>query len=266
MRPSKPLAVLIAGLMFGPVFAAPSQDDLRNLTNGVVSAKSDAVSSFRVTAVREAAMRVGTTAGHASRAGEILNEIEKYGSLLDKLYPFSALITKQGVLPPVISETKALVSVGHQTMKVANRIYRIEQSTKFVAMAPRWREDYLLVGLAGADVVMPHDSLLPRNDEEKVIWKKGVDDGWALGVKQADEILESNFFRLSRDFEGMARYAILLELGLVSEPVVTETATVSAGDDAEVRIGETLYRVSTPTKLVTDQQKWKAAVTPEAPR
>lgn len=253
------LAAALATVALSASAQAPLED-LLNPQRGGASSSEQKVSSFRYDALRDAALSLGARSGLNWRAGGIVADLELRASKLDAMYRFSALVTPQGVMPPVIVEARDAVTVQPEVMRIADRIYRIEVKARFVSTPPTWRE-YLLVGLRqDLKAEMPHPSLLPKNADELVVWRKFVTDGWNEGVRQAEQILELNMVRLERDYLGMLRFSALLARGLVSEPKVGADIAVVTGGGREMTVGDSVYRVTQQSGLIPDASKWKPAI------
>ncbi|BDB30759.1 type IV secretion system protein DotC [Cupriavidus sp. TA19] len=259
----KALLPLAAALVFASeaAIAQMSLDQISSLSADTVPADVE-VTPVRAAILREAARSMGSQAGLADRCAVLVADLEKRAYVLDRQYRFSAYVTKNGLLPPVITEARDAVQSSDEQVRVADRIYKIVVKAKPVTTPPSWR-DYLFVGLRlTKDVPMPVSSALPKTPAEKAFWKKNVADGWAHGQKLADEILERNLARLDRDFIGIMRYSYLLNNGMVSEPTVAVAPRVVSGDRNELRLGDTLMRVTDTGGFITDPKKWQPTVLP----
>ncbi len=257
------LLPLAAALMFASqaAHAQMSLDQISSLSADSVPAEAE-VTPVRAAMLREAALSLGSKAGLADRCAVLVADLEKRAYVLDRQYRFSAYVTKSGLLPPVITEARDAVQSTDEQVRVADRIYKIVVKARPVTTPPSWR-DYLFVGLRlTKDLPMPVASALPKTAAEKAFWKKAVAEGWAHGQKLADEILERNLARLDRDFIGIMRYSYLLNNGMVSEPTVAVAPRVVSGDRNELRLGDTLMRVTDTGGFITDPMKWQPTVLP----
>ncbi|WP_235663826.1 type IV secretory system conjugative DNA transfer family protein, partial [Pseudomonas savastanoi] len=61
-----------------------------------------------------------------------------------------------------------------------------------------------------------------ENRLQKALWQAAVRQGWGEGRQSADQTLEANFNRLTRDYRGMLMYSQLLRQGFITAPVVTD--------------------------------------------
>lgn len=267
------VAALIAGLLFSSTAMADTALSLNDLQEmGRQEAAPESFSAgMRMEAIRSTAVGVGTRGGLASRAGEINAELQSKAAGLDKIYNFRRLMIstpaghdKKGstdylILPPVIEQSNDIYEVDSDTrIHIADAAYDILTQARFVSAPPSWR-DYLQMLDVGA-VEKPHESILPRDDKERALWRDWVKQGWALGVEQADAILQENLARLSRDFRGIIKYRELLAEGKVSRPFVAQAEMGTRGDDTGMVVGERILRITTSSGLVSDQEKWKPVV------
>lgn len=254
---------LAAALFFGSgaALAQMTLEKISALSADAAPAEIE-VTPVRAAMLREAALTMGSKAGLADRCAVLVADLEKRAYVLDRQYRFSAYVTKNGLLPPVITEARDAVQSSDEQVRVADRIYKIVVKAKPVTTPPSWR-DYLFVGLRlTKEIPMPVSAALPKTGPEKAFWKNTVAEGWAHGQKLADEILERNLARLDRDFIGIMRYSYLLNNGMVSEPTVAVAPRVVSGDRNELRVGDTLMRMTDAGGFITDPKKWQPTVLP----
>lgn len=239
-----------------------SVNDIANLSVDTVPAAA-AITPIRANELQEAALPLGSHKGLADRSMKLLAEIEARGGRLDTMYRFGALVTRNGMLPPVITEARDAVEATSDQIRTADATYRIVVPSRFVTVAPTWR-DYLFIGLrikAQTDQ-LPFSAVLPKTAAECEYWKEQVMLGYAQGEALADQILQTNLARLNRDYTGMLRYSELLNKGMVSEPSVAIAPRVVSGDRTRINVGDTLYRVTDHGGFVTDPNQWQVTIAP----
>jgi defect-in-organelle-trafficking protein DotC len=217
------------------------------------------LSPVREAALRETAQMLGVQAGLGEESRRIMASIEARSSQLDERFRFNELLIGAGVLPPVISEAQDAFAVDGPVMRVAQRIYRIDEPARFVSTAPSWRS-WLLVGLAPdlrpSPAVAP--SLLPRDEAEIAFWRQVLDDAFAAGVAQARSILELNLSRMERAYVGMRRFFDLHARGMVSKPqVIAADSVIDREDPNTVVVGSTVFRIVKQSDFVEQYQLWK---------
>lgn len=215
------------------------------------------VSFIRYDAVRDTALSLGSRAGLLARSEEIIVALKGKDADLDRIYNFSTLFLREKVMPPVIVEAQDAVTQNNdRVLRTSDRIYRIELPERLVTVVPTWR-DYLYMGMLTSETVgQPHAALLPRNDAERLVWERAVEEGWAAGQHQADAIFDANMARLRRDFEGMVRYMLLLAKGMITQPSVASSHKTVTGNAKEMNVNDTVYAITESSGLVTNPKSW----------
>lgn len=260
------LAVQVAFVLF-PLMAWAQQDaPVERLMQSIKGGgqQTPALSIVRETALREAATMFGARQGLVERACSMRREIEGQRAALDKRFRFSDLMMGAGVLPPVISEARDSVALDATVMRVASRVYHLDEPARIVDVAPTWR-DWLLVGLPTADCKfdLPDASgisgqLRPQNAAEESFFRGVLASSYAAGSVQAKAILEDNLARLERTYHGMRRYFELYQRGMVSAPVIVSSTDVVKRDDPNTLIvGNTVIRITVPVDFVERTDAWR---------
>lgn len=225
------------------------------------SAKEDEANKkkIRYQALQEIALSLGAQAGLAWQAKNIDQQLQGQTATLDKIYNFNGLILDHNILPPVLIEGRNILNLADSnTIRVADRRYKILHQARFVTTAPDWHQ-YLWMDYTKPD--RPPRTLLPQNDYEQQIWDYYVLIGWYEGIKQADNIFSNNVGRLKEDFSGMILYRKLLAQNMVSPPYVAQTDLGVTGDESEINIDDQVLRIAALPQLNPDSADWKAIVT-----
>lgn len=224
------------------------------LERGKVAQSKD-VSEMRRQALQEIASALGSSSGLASRTNQIKAEVDCYSVDLDKLYDFKKMIIDNGVLPPVLTEGLAnYAQESSDQIRIADKIYKIEEKAKFVSVYPTWR-NYLRFSFPSYE--MPDAAYLPKNEAEKAIWDAAIKEGWDKGVKQANEIYETSFAKLNRDYKGMIKYKILLAEGLVTPTIIGKQNLGITGGGKEMSINDQVFRIMDHSSLNPNKSEWK---------
>lgn len=222
------------------------------------------LSLVRETVLREAAESLGARRGLRDKSCAISAEIERKKTELEVKYRFSDLMMGKGILPPVISEARDSVALDATVMRVASRVYHLDEAARVVDIAPTWR-DWLYVGLSMGDcsrayetVVDLPDQLRPRDERETEYFRAVVTRSYAVGQQQGTEIFRQNLARLERAYFGMRRFFDLHARGMVSAPVVVANTDIVKRDDPNTLIvGNTIIRITVPADFVEAHQQWK---------
>jgi len=238
---------------------ASSQDSVKNLP---AQAPNDAINipKIRLYAIQQAATGLGAQSALAWTAKGINASLEKDDLNLNQVFNFGALLLDKNVLPPVLSEgDDALAQDSPITLRLADKVYKIESPARFVTTAPSWRE-YLSMNYEEPE--RPNVTLLPRNSEEVKLWNQYYDEGWKDGAAQADQIFSENMGRMKRDYSGMILYRKLLAQNIVTAPFVAKSDLGVTGDVNQLRINDQVLRITATSELITDSNKWKSVVVP----
>lgn len=214
---------------------------------------------IRLDAMKEAALSYGARGGLAWRTYEIRQELHQQERYLQRVFDFRQLLipAPSGFLiePPVISESEnnVLVDGGGQEAAVTDRFYNINTNVRIVTAPRTWRQ-YL--EREWGEVIPPPNVLRPQNNEERMMWKSKVRQGWDAGIEQADEIFESDLNQLLRDYRGMVRYRKLLAQGIVSPTLAIQTDRGITGGGDELRIGDRAVQIVDQPQLIPESSQW----------
>ncbi len=217
---------------------------------------------IRADALREAALSYGARGGLAARTYEIQRRLAEYEASISKAFDFSRLLipAASGLLvePPVVSQAQkaVLVSSGGQAAAVADRVYRINRGARIVTAARNWR---LYLERDWGRVDPPASILLPKEEFEQEAWTAYVQEGWNEGIKQADEIFESDIDRMTNDFSGMIRYRELLAQGMISPPYTLADDRGITGGGKEMRVGDRGVTITGQSALISRSTSWTPA-------
>lgn len=267
MQNYKPFAFsLIAFLLTGCVHHTTTQsidmtnlESLENLNPEMTQYKESKISKIRTMALEDTAMSIGARSGLAKRSQEINTSLEEQTERLNSIYDFNALLLNHSVLPPVLVESNNATTLDDDdTIRTADKTYRIVEQARFVSAPPTWR-NYLWMNYQIPEP--PDRTLLPKTPEERKIWKHFVELGWEKGFNQANEIYASNLAKLTRDYQGMLIYRDLLEHNMISAPIVARSELGITGDESQMRINDQVLRITKkPSLQVQETQQWKPVI------
>ncbi len=216
------------------------------------------ISQLRGKALEDTAMSLGAQGGLSAAAEQVNINLTHDAKHLDNIFNFNGMMLSHGVLPPVLVQGNNSLNLDDpDTIRIADKTYRIVQQARFATTPPTWR-DYLWLAYEKPEV--PSKAMLPRNKEEKEIWRKAIELGWDKGTQQAYSIFQQNLARLKRDFQGMVIYRKLLQERMISPPFVSKTEMGVTGDGTVMRINDQVLRITEHPQLQTDSNNWKAIV------
>ncbi len=233
-------------------------DQLQGLGQGSNVAGSTGLNSIRAAALQETALSVGAQGGLSERSKQINTTLAANSASLDNIFNFNLMMLDHNVLPPVLVQGEASLALDDDnTIRIADRTYQIISQARFVTTPPNWR-DYLWLNYSKP--ALPDNSLLPKNSNERDIWKKYAALGWQNGATQANTIYITNLARLKRDFMGMVRYRVLLSQHMVSAPFVATTDLGVTGDNSNLRINDQVLRITALPSLQTNSKLWRPVI------
>lgn len=219
---------------------------------------ANGLSSLRAKSLRDSAMSLGAQGGLAWASSQMNEKLEQDNKYLDTIYNFYAMVLSHGVIPPVLEQgDNSLNLADPNTIRVADRTYKIIAQARFATTPPNWR-DYLKMRYTKPE--LPDKTLLPKTDEEQKIWKAGINEGWQRGIDQSYSIFQQNLARLKRDFNGMVLYRKLLQKKMISAPFVARTEMGVTGNGTDMRINDQVLRIVELPKLQTNSKDWNAVV------
>lgn len=213
---------------------------------------------LRAKSLQDSAMSIGAQGGLAAASQQINQQMEKDRKYLDSIFNFNGMMLSHGVIPPVLEQGDNTLNLADpNTIRVADRTYKIVLQARFATTPPNWRE-YLLQDYGKPP--LPDKSLLPRTTAELKVWRKGVRAGWEKGIQQANTIFQQNLFRLKRDYRGMILYRKLLQEKMISPPFVARTELGITGTGSDMRINDQVLRIVELPQLQTNGKRWQAVV------
>jgi defect-in-organelle-trafficking protein DotC len=216
------------------------------------------LSGLRLKALKETAMSLGAQGGLAWASERMNAQLSKDSKQLDGVFNFNVMILDHGVIPPVLEQGDNTLNLADpNTIRVADRTYKIVSQARFATTPPNWR-DYLW--LTYNKPTLPDKTLLPKSDEEQAVWRHGITDGWQKGIEQSYSIFQQNLARLKRDYRGMILYRKLLEERIISPPFVSRTTLGVTGDGSNMNINDQVLRIVALPSLQTNSDKWNAVV------
>lgn len=222
------------------------------------SGRQSGIGNLRHKALQDAALSIGAQGGLAWASEQMNIKTDQDHKYLDSIFNFNAMMLTHGVIPPVLEEGDNTLNLDDpNTIRVSDRTYKIIKQASFSTTAPNWRE-YLRLNYSKPE--LPDKSLLPRNDDEQRMWKKGIRAGWERGITQSYSIFQQNLARLKRDYRGMILYRKLLQEKMISPPFVARTELGVTGDGSDMRINDQVLRIVELPRLQTNSRHWKAIV------
>ncbi len=244
---------------FASLSLPPQKDEpelLRELLELKTKADQKEKKSFlaflRPNAIRDAAHLVSLQTAVSYRYDQLLTDTRKYAHVLDTAFNFAPLMMTQGetlIMPPVLTRSgQSLRIEDSHTATTSKTTYELLFPAKYISVVPDWHQ--YLMSQSFPEPEQPNPALLPRTNEERLIWRAAVRQGWAFGMEQAEEIYKTNISRMARDFRGITLYHLLTAQNLLSR---AKTAKADMGihiNNNKMYIGQKVYRITSPSRFI----------------
>ena len=255
-----------ADLVAGPRKGEP--DELAALLElrGVRSKENTVVTLMRPAAIREAAQLVTFQTAIAWRYKQLVAATESHGAIMDTAFDFSPLVMTQGdalIMPPLLTRAGASMRIEKpETATAAETTYELLEPARYIATVPNWREFLMTDGFPEPE--KPNPAVLPKNDEERAIWRAAVREAWAHGLAEADQLYADNVARMVRNYRGVMLYHLLTAQHLLSR---VETASADLGMHSsgnKLNIGQKVYRITAPSVFTSKDAELRYTVQSKA--
>lgn len=228
---------------------------------GTDTREKTAVQLMRPSAIREAAQLVTFQTAIAWRYKQLADQTEGYGAIMDTAFNFAPLMLTQGealIMPPLLTRAGASMRIEDAgTATTAKTTYELLEPARYVAVIPNWRAFLMMDEFPEPE--QPNPAVLPKNAEERAIWRAAVREAWAQGLNEADQLYADNVARMARSYRGVMLYHLLTAQHLLSR---VNTASSDLGmhqsdNGNKLHIGQSVYRITSPSAFT---------VAPSAPR
>ena len=236
----------------GPRHGDPAElAGLLEMTGTATGKEKTAVQLMRPKAIREAARLVTFQTAMSWRYGQLLEETEHYSAIMDTAFNFAPLMLTQGealIMPPQIARAGASMRIEDgATATAAKTTYELLEPARYVAVVPNWREFLMADEFPSPEE--PNPALLPKNTEERAIWRAAVREAWAQGLAEADQLYADNVSRMARSYRGVMLYHLLTAQHLLSRvnTASSDLGTRRSDNGNKLNIGQKVYRITAPS-------------------
>ena len=235
----------------GPRHGDPTELAALLEMKGADTREKTAVQLMRPSAIREAARLVTFQTAMSWRYGQLVAETERYSAIMDTAFNFSPLMLTQGealIMPPLLTRAGSSMRIEDAgTATAAKTIYELLEPARYIAVVPNWRE--FLMADDFPEPEQPNHAVLPKNAEERAIWRTAVRESWAQGLAEADQLYADNVSRMARSYRGVMLYHLLTAQHLLSR---VNTASADLGmrqsdNGSKLNIGQRVYRITSPS-------------------
>lgn len=242
-------------------------DELTGLLElkGVSSKENTAVRLMRPAAIREAAQLVTFQTAIAWRYKQLVAATEGHGAIMDTAFDFSPLVMTQGdalIMPPLLTRAGASMRIENSgSATAAETTYELLEPARYIATVPNWREFLMVDGFPEPE--KPNPAVLPKNDEERAIWRAAVREAWSQGLAEADQLYADNVARMVRNYRGVMLYHLLTAQHLLSRVATASADLGMHTSDNKLNIGQKVYRITAPSMFTAKEAELQYAVPPK---
>ena len=234
--------------------SAPRKDDPAELAallemKGTGGREQTAVQLMRPRAMREAARLVTFQTAMSWRYSQLVAETERYSAIMDTAFNFGPLMLTQGealIMPPQIARAGASMRIEDgDTATAAKTTYELLEPARYIAVVPNWREFLMADDFPAPE--QPNPAVLPKNAEERAIWRAAVREAWAQGLAEADQLYADNVSRMARSYRGIMLYHLLTAQHLMSRVTTASADLGTRTQGNKLNIGQKVYRITAPS-------------------
>ena len=244
--------------------SAPRKDDPAELTEllemkGTGGKEQTAVQLMRPKAMREAARLVTFQTAMSWRYGQLVAETERYSAIMDTAFNFGPLMLTQGealIMPPQIARAGASMRIEDEaTATAAKTTYELLEPARYIAVVPNWREFLMADDFPAPE--QPNPAVLPKNAEERAIWRAVVREAWSQGLAEADQLYADNVSRMARSYRGVMLYHLLTAQHLMSRVTTASADLGTRTQGNKLNIGQKVYRITAPSAFTVAPARQK---------
>ena len=236
----------------GPRHGDPAElAGLLEMTGTATGKEKTAVQLMRPKAIREAARLVTFQTAMSWRYGQLVTETERYSAIMDTAFNFAPLMLTQDealIMPPLITRAGASMRIeDNATATAAKTTYELLEPARYIAVVPNWRE--FLMADDFPEPEQPNPAVLPKNAEERAIWRTAVREAWEQGLVEADQLYADNVSRMARSYRGVMLYHLLTAQHLMSRvnTASADLGTRRSDNGNKLNIGQKVYRITAPS-------------------
>lgn len=243
---------ILADPASGPRHGDPAElAGLLEMTGTATGKEKTAVQLMRPKAIREAARLITFQTAMSWRYGQLVAETERYSAVMDTAFNFAPLMLTQGealIMPPLLTRAGASMRIeDNATATAAKTTYELLEPARYIAVVPNWRE--FLMADDFPEPEQPNPAVLPKNAEERAIWRTAVREAWEQGLVEADQLYADNVSRMARSYRGVMLYHLLTAQHLMSRvnTASADLGTRRSDNGNKLNIGQKVYRITAPS-------------------
>lgn len=211
---------------------------------------------LREDTIVKAARTYAAQAALAWRYDQINNVVlDKYAGALDKAVSFRPFMEQGVILIPSVLESRDDEQLKDSVLTRINASFVVDEEAVIVTSIPTFR-DYLVREFSKPTEL--HPALLPANEDEEILWDKGQQQGWEIGLNQAVEIFTDGFNEMERDLIGRVTYLKLKSLNMIGNAELQVTRAGVTFNGRAMNVGEEIFRIEDIAQY-TSMTEWRTA-------
>lgn len=230
---------------------------LKELNKKIIEKSSDDIKGLRKNSVYNEAVIIGVQNALFKVLYDFKNDLGVVGSELERIFNFKELMLADGkVIPPVILEDgTGIEKESDSKLRMKDAGFKIYKQAKVTLQAPTY---YQYLNFEPIKPKEPEELLLPINNEERKLWEAGAKEGWVLGIRQGNSIINEGLSSLLRDYVGMSRFHLMKDAGIISMPSLERLNIGTTTDGNNLNVGEITFEVTILPKFNVNTRTWEA--------
>lgn len=206
------------------------------------------------------ARTLGVKAGTIYAENILKQLLEQASPYLDDVFDTSPYLETHKhwlVVPAIVTEVsgrKTYLTSEKKAFIYADKTYVIMRSPRFADSPPSWR-DYVRFNSPVPEIMS--NRLLPQTAEEIQRWERAFNEGWSAGIKVAIKNVTYQLTRGLYDLQGMQRYTMLRNAGIVTGPIILDRKENVSGDDTRIELDGGYVEIMVEPKMDHDARNWK---------
>lgn len=219
--------------------------------------------------LKKTAEEHGYQHGYATQMRYIEEKMMANKAFWNGLFDFSSLtsLLSQGaakgmyLIGGIVDEVDGSITTVNEDLLLAEgKKYIIRRYPSLRISPPHW-VDYLF-NSERKSIEPPRKDVLPKNDEERDIWRRAVAVGWDDGSQVAYDEFRQRYTVLFADLTGMVRYWRLVESGIVKDVKVKATnykmVHTTSEEGEELTFNPTSIQITEQSTFSAKPENWSA--------
>jgi defect-in-organelle-trafficking protein DotC len=261
MLPSAKFLLAIFFVLSGQVFAGGLLNEeakflYEKIENATAQKYKSSTETLTISGLKNTALSYGAQAGNYITTKALQEHLEmRFASA--PFVDFRPIMMEQNGF--LLLPAKVIIQEGREVItdtaaRRASYIPKIIRQPKFVSVLPSWR-DYFRI--ESKPPVISRQSILPKTEQEREIWKKAFEEGRQKGIEQVHRVFERRIARMKDDYYGYLNYHLLQHANMISEPQFSSNFYAISGGGTSMNIDEVIVEVIVNPSLIGNRDAWE---------